>query len=93
MLLHKKSRTFKKIKHIITKCPSCWGNAFAMSFTFLAHGTQCVPNFKCHCGALYFPLHIALNVLDHNKLMANKRAWKKVALQTRDAAHPPQRHR
>jgi hypothetical protein len=27
-----------------------------------AYGTQCVPNFKWHCRALYFPLHIALNV-------------------------------
>jgi hypothetical protein len=28
--------------------------------------------------------------LDHNKL--NARAWKNVALQTKDAVHPPQRH-
>jgi hypothetical protein len=62
----------KKRKHIINKCLACWGNAFAVSFTFLAHDTQCVPNIKWHYGALYFPLHIALNVLDHNKLMENK---------------------
>jgi hypothetical protein len=27
-----------------------------------AYGTQCVPNFKRYCGALYFLLHIELNV-------------------------------
>jgi hypothetical protein len=43
-----------------------------VSFTFLAHGTLCVLSFKWHCGAPYFPLHIALNSLDHNQLMENK---------------------
>ena len=50
----------------------CWENAFVGSFNFLAHGTQCVPNFKWHCGAPFFPLHITLNVLDHNKLTTIK---------------------
>jgi hypothetical protein len=27
-----------------------------------AYGTQCVPNLKWHYGAIYFPLHITLNV-------------------------------
>jgi hypothetical protein len=53
---------FKKGKHITNKRLACWGNAFVMPFTFLAYGTQCVPNSKWNCGSLYFPLHVALNV-------------------------------
>jgi hypothetical protein len=45
---------------------------FALSFTFLAHDTQCVIFFKWHYGAPYFPLHVTPNALDHNQLMENK---------------------
>jgi hypothetical protein len=73
VFLHKKSWTFlKKKKYRINKCPACFGNAFAVSFTFLAHGTQYVTNFKWNFGAPYSPFHITLNVLDCNKLMENK---------------------
>jgi len=52
-------------------------------FTFPAHNTQCVISFMWHCGDIYFPLQIALNILDHNKLMENEGLGKKNSLQMR----------
>jgi hypothetical protein len=62
-----------------------------VSFTFLEYGSQCVPKFKWHCDALYFPLHITLNVLDHTKLIEIK-GLEKCCIANKDATHPLQMH-
>jgi hypothetical protein len=62
-----------------------------VSFTFLVHDTLCVPRFKWHYGAPYFPLHISLNALDHNQLMAIK-GLEKGCIANEDATPALQRH-
>jgi hypothetical protein len=59
MLLHKIQGPSK---HIIINVPLVEGMHLRCLLLSIAYGTQCVPSFKWHCGALYFPLHIALNV-------------------------------
>jgi hypothetical protein len=62
-----------------------------MYFNLLAHDTLCVLSFQWHCGAPYFTLHWALNVLDHNQLMAIKNLGKG-CIANEDATHPLKRH-
>ena len=48
------------------------GECIVVSFNFQCIWHSMCSKFKWHCGALFLSLHIALNALDPNQLMANK---------------------